>query len=65
MPLERNTVRSIENFSTGFRGSRTCELLLEAGQNVIFFHRTGSKLPFMREFSATLNVDFDRLKEVY
>ena len=47
--LEKNTVRSIENFSTGCRGARSAERFLMAGHPVIFFHRKDSLQPFSVE----------------
>ena len=49
VPLEKNTVRSIENFSTGTRGARSAEQFLKAGHPVIFFHRKDSIQPFSVE----------------
>jgi phosphopantothenate-cysteine ligase len=48
-PLEKNTVRSVENFSTGIRGSRSAEYFLKNGYPVIFFHRSTSIKPFAIE----------------
>lgn len=48
-PLEKNTVRSIENFSTGTRGARSAEQFIKAGHPVIFFHRKDSIQPFSVE----------------
>ena len=42
VPLEKNTVRSIENFSTGTRGARSAEHFLRNGHPVIFLHRKDS-----------------------
>jgi len=42
VPLEKNTVRSIENFSTGRRGALSAEYFLKAGFPVVFFYREGS-----------------------
>ena len=50
VPLERNTVRFVDNFSGGLRGAVSTELLLEMGYAVIFLHRTRSTLPFLRFF---------------
>ena len=50
VPLEKNTVRSVENFSTGTRGARSAEYFLKAGFPVIFFHREGTMCPFGIEF---------------
>ena len=48
MPLERNTVRFIDNFSTGNRGAACAEKLLKKGYAVIFLHRANSAFPFAR-----------------
>jgi phosphopantothenate-cysteine ligase len=53
VPLEKKTVRLIENFSTGLRGSIIAEQFLEAGWAVVFFYRDKSVLPFTR--GLTLN----------
>jgi phosphopantothenate-cysteine ligase len=49
VPLEKNAVRSIENFSHGTRGARSAERFLKAGHPVIFFHRKNSLQPFSVE----------------
>ncbi|CAE7285596.1 CAB2 [Symbiodinium natans] len=41
VPLELNTVRFIDNFSTGTRGALCTQELLAAGYAVIFLHRKG------------------------
>lgn len=46
VPLEKNTVRSIVNFSTGTRGALSAEHFLRQGYAVIFLTRRGSKAPF-------------------
>lgn len=46
MPLEKNTVRSIENFSTGLRGALSAEEFLKKGYEVIYLHRDNAILPF-------------------
>ena len=51
VPLERKTVRCIDNFSTGGRGWLSCEHFLRQGSHVIFLYRKGSKLPFLRNIS--------------
>lgn len=48
VPLEKNTVRYIDNFSTGGRGAACAEGLLSAGYRVIFVTRRGSAFPFAR-----------------
>ncbi|GAB5033577.1 phosphopantothenoylcysteine synthetase [Nannochloropsis oceanica] len=52
VPLERNTVRSVENFSTGKRGATSAEYFLKLGYVVIFLHRPGTACPFARCFQA-------------
>ena len=49
VPLEKNTVRSLENFSTGTRGARSAEHFLRNGHPVIFLHRKDSLQPFSVE----------------
>jgi phosphopantothenate-cysteine ligase len=48
VPLEKNTVRFIDNFSTGTRGSISAEEFIKNGYAVIFLHRKGSKKPYHR-----------------
>lgn len=57
VPLEKNTVRSIENFSTGTRGARSAEYFLKARMDtcVVYFHRAGCKRPFIDR------LDFDEI----
>ena len=47
--MEKNTVRSVENFSTGTRGALSAEYFLKAspGIRVIYFHRQDCKRPFL------------------
>lgn len=52
VPLEKNTVRFIDNFSTGQRGAASAEYFLERHYRVIFFHRTSSILPFQRHLKT-------------
>ncbi len=48
VPIERNTVRFIDNFSTGVRGARLAEYFLnQSDYKVLFLHRTGSAFPFL------------------
>jgi len=46
VPMETNTVRFLDNFSTGTRGALCTESLLKSGYAVIFLHRRGSNFPF-------------------
>ena len=48
--LEKNTVRSIENFSTGKRGALCTEEFLYNDYNVIFLYRENSLKPFLNHF---------------
>jgi len=50
VPLEKNTVRFIDNFSTGNRGAASVEQFLELGYAVVFVHRRHSAYPFARRF---------------
>lgn len=61
MPLERNTVRFIDNFSRGTRGSSSAEKFLKKGYAVIFLHRAQTLEPFLRHFNPKLV--FDTLSE--
>uniref|UniRef100_A0A023F7M8 DNA/pantothenate metabolism flavoprotein C-terminal domain-containing protein n=1 Tax=Triatoma infestans TaxID=30076 RepID=A0A023F7M8_TRIIF len=61
VPLEKNTVRFIDNFSAGTRGSASAEYFLKYGYAVIFLHRNKSLKPFTRHFG---DYDFlDMLEE--
>lgn len=48
VPLEVNTVRYVDNFSAGTRGSSSAEYFLRAGYVVIFLYRDKSLKPFSR-----------------
>lgn len=54
VPLEKNTVRFIDNFSGGTRGAASAEKFLERGYAVIFLHRTKTLEPFTRHFNQKL-----------
>jgi phosphopantothenate-cysteine ligase len=62
VPLERNTVRFLDNFSTGSRGAASVEYLLGLGYAVIYVHRPGSIAPFARHLqratASSLDVNF-------
>ncbi|KAJ2469691.1 Phosphopantothenate--cysteine ligase cab2, partial [Coemansia sp. RSA 2322] len=51
VPLENNTVRFVDNFSAGTRGSSSAEQFLALGYAVIFLHREQSLQPFNRHYS--------------
>uniref|UniRef100_A0A914EGY7 DNA/pantothenate metabolism flavoprotein C-terminal domain-containing protein n=1 Tax=Acrobeloides nanus TaxID=290746 RepID=A0A914EGY7_9BILA len=50
VPLEKNAVRFIDNFSMGNRGAISTEWFLENGYAVVFFHREESLKPYSRKF---------------
>lgn len=50
VPLEKNTVRYLDNFSGGNRGAASTELLTAHGYAVVFLHRQHSLQPFVRRF---------------
>lgn len=50
VPLERNTVRFLDNFSGGRRGSASAENFIRKGYSVVFLHRKNSLLPYHRHF---------------
>lgn len=52
MPLEHNTVRFVDNFSAGTRGSASAEYFLDHEYAVIFMHRQKSLEPFTRHFTG-------------
>jgi phosphopantothenate-cysteine ligase len=66
VPLEANTVRFLDNFSAGTRGSASAEYFLLKGYAVIFLHRQFSLEPWSRHYSTSkifdsLALDADRL----
>jgi phosphopantothenate-cysteine ligase len=63
VPLERQTVRFIDNFSAGTRGATSAEYFLQAGYAVIFLHREFSLLPYSRHYSHATNCFLDFLHE--
>ncbi|XP_015072783.1 phosphopantothenate--cysteine ligase 2-like [Solanum pennellii] len=46
VPLEKQCVRYIDNFSSGHRGAASTEYFLKAGYSVVFLYRRGSCQPF-------------------
>lgn len=63
VPLEKQTVRFIDNFSAGTRGATSAEYFLEAGYAVIFLHRQFSLLPYSRHYSHATDCFLDFLHE--
>ncbi|KAJ1818878.1 Phosphopantothenate--cysteine ligase cab2 [Coemansia sp. RSA 2598] len=51
VPLENTTVRFVDNFSAGTRGSCSAEQFLALGYAVIFVYREKSLQPFNRHYS--------------
>lgn len=62
-PLEHNTVRFVDNFSAGSRGSASAEYFLENGYAVIFLFRAKSLEPFTRHFSGQQFLDMLEIQE--
>ena len=56
-PLERNTVRFIDNFSKGTRGATSAEYFINEGYAVIFLNRAMSIQPFTRHLQPDLMLD--------
>ncbi len=52
VPLERRTVRFIDNFSVGTRGATSAEKFLGNNYAVLFIHRAGTLRPFARHFAG-------------
>jgi phosphopantothenate---cysteine ligase (ATP) len=63
VPLEKQTVRFIDNFSAGTRGATSAEYFLEAGYAIIFLHRQFSLLPYSRHYSHATDCFLDFLHE--
>lgn len=63
MPLEHNTVRFVDNFSAGTRGSASAEFLLDYGYAVIFLFRLKSLEPFVRHFMGQAFLDMLEVQE--
>ncbi|XP_065920684.1 phosphopantothenate--cysteine ligase-like [Dysidea avara] len=61
VPLESNTVRFVDNFSAGNRGSSSTEYFLLNGYAVIFMHREKSLLPYLRHFHFQNFLDWFKL----
>lgn len=58
VPLERHTVRYLDNFSAGTRGSSSTEYFLKIGYVVIFLYRYKSLEPFTRHFASENILDW-------
>jgi phosphopantothenate-cysteine ligase len=51
VPLEKHTVRFLDNFSTGRRGAASAEYFLESEYAVVFLYRAGSLRPLQRRLA--------------
>ncbi|CED82565.1 Uncharacterized conserved protein with similarity to phosphopantothenoylcysteine synthetase/decarboxylase [Phaffia rhodozyma] len=62
VPLEKNMVRFLDNFSAGTRGATSAEYFLShPSYSVIFLHRQHSLLPFSRHYSHSTRPFLDLL----
>ncbi|CAM9596546.1 unnamed protein product, partial [Discosporangium mesarthrocarpum] len=59
VPLEQNTVRVIDNFSTGKRGARAAEQFIRKGYGVIYLSRSGCAAPFARTLQDLVSPHVD------
>ncbi|TRY91490.1 hypothetical protein DNTS_029470 [Danionella cerebrum] len=57
VPLESRTVRFLDNFSSGRRGSSSAEYFLDSGYAVIFLHRHRSLYPYTRLYTGSNFLD--------
>ena len=55
VPIERNTVRMLDNFSTGKRGAALAEQLLRAGYAVVLLQRRGTPGPWSAQVQGLVN----------
>lgn len=62
--LEVNSVRSLDNFSTGFRGALSVEAFLAKGYAVVHLQRTGSASPFACNLSRELAIGVNQALSV-
>jgi len=63
VPLESQTVRFIDNFSVGTRGSSSVEYFLKHDYAVLFLHRRGSLEPYKRHFMQANFLDMLQLTD--
>lgn len=57
VPLESRTVRFVDNFSSGTRGSSSAEYFLKSKYAVIYLHRRKSLKPFDRHLASISPLD--------
>eukprot|EP01038_Epipyxis_sp_PR26KG_P008519 gene8519-11516_t len=60
IPLEKNTVRFIDNFSSGIRGGVSVECFLAMGYTVLFIYRKGSFTPFTSNITNIVSSHVDQ-----
>lgn len=56
IPMEKHTVRFIDNFSTGTRGALSGEEFLSHNYRVIFLYREGSQMLFQNHLKPDLDI---------
>lgn len=61
MPLEKKTVRFVDNFSTGIRGARCVESLLRKGYAVLHVRSTKSAFPFLTDLYHILRTSPEQI----
>lgn len=64
VPLEKHTVRFLDNFSTGTRGAISAEHFVQQGYAVIYLHRTGAAEPFSRVLTPFVQNILELLRPV-
>lgn len=62
VPLENHTVRFLDNFSAGTRGSLSAEYFISQGYAVIFLHRAFSLEPYTRNYTHSKNCFLDMVQ---
>ena len=56
VPLEKNMVRFLDNFSAGTRGAASAEYFLQQGYAVLFLSRQHSQFPFTRLYLSLIHI---------
>mmetsp|Transcript_13025 Transcript_13025/g.15810 ORF Transcript_13025/g.15810 Transcript_13025/m.15810 type:complete len:325 (-) Transcript_13025:942-1916(-) len=59
VPFEKNTVRFLDNFSSGNRGATCSEYFLKEGYAVILLSRVGSAAPYARKLQKLISSSYD------
>ena len=63
VPIEKKTVRFIDNFSTGLRGARLADFFVNNNYRVLFLYRTGSTFPHKIDKDKFLAITFNQVFE--